>query len=129
MMTLKYPAPQTEAVPVLPDGNVFTLPPQGEPRVSATTRENLQRLNAQIRRRLPGATTITCHPHRVGLSSCAAVTVEGRLRRAVNILITVSGQESWPDAEEYEHPRWYITVTDTADMVYLVLWLHGVVVH
>jgi hypothetical protein len=125
MMMLKYPAPQTEAEPFLPDGNVFTLPPQGEPHVSATTRENLQRLNAQIRRRLPRATTITCHPHRVGLSSCVAVTVEGRLRRSVNILITVSGQESWPDEEEYEHPRWYITVTDTADMLYLVLWLNG----
>ncbi|MFD1803624.1 hypothetical protein ACFSFZ_15705 [Mixta tenebrionis] len=58
-----------------------------------------------------------------------AVTVEGRLRRTVNILINVSGQESWPTDEEYEHPRWYITVTDTADMLYLVLWLNGVVVH
>ncbi|NUU69143.1 acetyltransferase [Enterobacteriaceae bacterium BIT-l23] len=129
MMTLKYPVPQADPEPVMPDGNVFTLPPQGEPRVSAFTRENLQRLNAQIRRRLPGATTIICHPHRVGLSSCVAVTVEGRLRRAVNILITVSGQESWPDEEEYELPRWYITVTDTADMLYLVLWMNGVVGH
>ena len=52
-----------------------------------------------------------------------AVTMVGRLRRAVNILITVSGQGSWPAEGEYEHPRWYITVTDAAEMVYLVLWL------
>lgn len=41
--------------------------------------------------------------------------------------ITGSGQGSWPAEEEYEHPRWYITVTDAADMVYLVLWLNSLI--
>ncbi|MBJ3319894.1 acetyltransferase, partial [Salmonella enterica subsp. enterica serovar Typhimurium] len=106
-----------------------TLPPQGEPGMSVVTQANLQRLSEHIRQRLNGPVTVTCHPHRVGLSSCVAVTVEGRLRRAVNILMTVSGQGSWPAEEEYEHPRWYITVTDAADMVYLVLWLNSLIVH
>ncbi|BEH97539.1 acetyltransferase [Edwardsiella ictaluri] len=127
MMTLKY------SVPCVcgnenPDSTVFTLPPQGGPEISVVTQANLQRLSVHIRQRLNSPMSITCHPHRVGLSSCVAVTVEGRLRRVVNILITVSGQESWPVEEEYEHPRWYITVTDAADMVYLVLWLNSLVV-
>lgn len=42
MMTLKYPFPQAAGAV---DGCVFTLTPQGEPRTSADTRENMQRLN------------------------------------------------------------------------------------
>ena len=120
MMTLKYPEP---AIHEHSGGALFTLSPQGEPGVLPATHQHLMRLRAMIRQRLNGPVIITCHPHRVGLSSCVAVTVEDRLRRVVNILITVSGQGSWQAEEEYEHPRWYITVTDTADMLYLVLWL------
>lgn len=129
MITLKYPTPHVPAGNVHLESNVFTLPPQGKPRMSAATQANLRRLSEHIRQRLDGSVTITCHPHRVGLSSCVAMTMEGRLRRAVNILITVTGQESWPAEEEYAHPRLYITVTDPADMVYLVLWLNSVIVH
>lgn len=103
MMTLKFPVPCVCGNDS-PDNTVFTLPPQGEPGMSVVTQANLQRLSEHIRQRLNGPVTVTCHPHRVGLSSCVAVTVEGRLRRAVNILITVSGQGSWPAEEEYEHP-------------------------
>ncbi len=60
---------------------------------------------------------MTCHPHRVGLSSSVAIYLEGKLKQAVNILITVTGQTSWPQEEEYAHPRWYITVPDSADRV------------
>ncbi|QHM72630.1 acetyltransferase [Mixta tenebrionis] len=129
MLTLRYPTPQAFIFTEDQPHNVFTLPLQSEPRISAETQANLRKLNRYIRQRLADPVTVICHPHRVGLSSCVAVTVEGRLRRTVNILINVSGQESWPTDEEYEHPRWYITVTDTADMLYLVLWLNGVVVH
>jgi hypothetical protein len=122
MMTLKYPVPCVCSNDGL-DNTVFTLPPQGEPGMSVVTQANLQRLSEHIRQRLSIPVTVTCHPHRVGLSSCVAVTVVGRLRRVVNILITVSGQGSWPAEEDYEYPRWYITVTDAADMAYLVLWL------
>ncbi|ELF4281893.1 acetyltransferase [Salmonella enterica] len=128
MMTLKYPVPCVCGSDN-PDNFVFTLPPQGEPAMSVEMQTNLQRLSEHIRQRLNDPVAVTCHPHRVGLSSCVAVTVEGRLRRAVNILITVSGQGSWPAEEEYQHPRWYITVPDAADMVYLVLWLNSLIVH
>lgn len=105
------------------------LPPQGEPLISAITQANLRCLSEHIRQRLAGSVTITCHPLRVGLSSCIAMQVEDKFRQAVNILITVSGQESWPTDEEYTHPRWYITVTDSADILYLVLWLNSLVIH
>nr|EGF2641717.1 acetyltransferase [Escherichia coli] len=123
MMTLKYPEP---AIHEHSGGALFTLSPQGDPGVLPATHQHLMRLRAMIRQRLNGGPVIiTCHPHRVGLSSCVAVTVEDRLRRVVNILITVSGQTSWPQEEEYAHPRWYITVPDSADLVYLLLWING----
>lgn len=127
MITLTHPCPRVQITLGNQSNTVFTLLPQGEPHMSVATQTNLQRLSEQIRQRLSDdAVVITCHPHRVGLTSCVAIKLEGK-RRAVNILITVSGQESWPLEEEYTHPRWYITVTDTADMLYLVLWLNNVV--
>ncbi|WP_127958558.1 acetyltransferase [Serratia microhaemolytica] len=123
MITLTYPTPQMAGEESL-DHHLFTLPPQGEPLVSASTQAHLQRLHWHIDQRLTRVVGLTCHPHRVGLSSCVAVTMKGKLHGIVNILITVSnGQENWPTEEDYSHPRWYITVTDTADMLYLVLWL------
>ena len=99
MMTLKYPEP---AIHEHSGGALFTLSPQGEPGVLPAT-----------------------HQHRVGLSSSVAIYLEGKLKQAVNILITVTGQTSWPQEEEYAHPRWYITVPDSADLVYLMLWING----
>ena len=58
-------------------------------------------------------------------SSSVAIYLEGKLKQAVNILITVTGQTSWPQEEEYAHPRWYITVPDSADPAYLMLWING----
>ncbi|MDU4798843.1 MAG: acetyltransferase [Klebsiella michiganensis] len=110
MMTLKYPEP---AIHEHSGGALFTLSPQGEPGVLPATHQHLVRLRAMLRQRLTGPVKMTCHPHRVGLS------------RAVNILITVTGQTSWPQEEEYAHPRWYITVPDSADLVYLMLWING----
>lgn len=125
MITLTHPCP---AVHITPESqHLFTLSPQGEPYISVATQTHLQRLREQIRQRLSDdAVAVTCHPHRIGITSCVAIKLEGKCR-TINILITVSGQESWPPEEEYTHPRWYITVTDTADMLYLVLWLNNVV--
>lgn len=53
-----------------------------------------------------------------------ALHLEGRLGQSVDILVTVTGTISWPQAEEYDHPRWYITVPDAADVVYLLLHLN-----
>ncbi|EIX9082266.1 acetyltransferase [Klebsiella aerogenes] len=129
MMTLKYPTPKASTPENLKSGTIFTLPPQGEPCISTLTQENLRRLRENITSRLRGHVTLTCNPHRVGLSCCVALTLEGKLGHTVNILVTVSGQESWPTEEEYEHPRWYISVADSSDMLYLVLWLNSITVH
>lgn len=52
-----------------------------------------------------------------------ALHLEGRLGRCIDVLITVTGSTLWPQPEEYDHPRWYITVPDAADVVYLLLHL------
>ncbi|QXX02507.1 MULTISPECIES: acetyltransferase [Enterobacterales] len=122
MMTLKYPEP---AIHEHSGGALFTLLPQGEPGVLPATHQHLMRLRAMIKQRMTGPVRMTCHPHRVGLSSSVAIYLEGKLKQAVNILITVTGQTSWPQEEEYAHPRWYITVPDSADLVYLMLWING----
>jgi len=41
----------------------------------------------------------------------------------IDVLITVTGSTLWPQPEEYNHPRWYVTVPDAADVVYLLLHL------
>ncbi|MDF7679936.1 acetyltransferase [Enterobacteriaceae bacterium ESL0689] len=129
MITLKYLTPHVASNNAHLNSNVFTLLPQGEPVISAITKANLQRLGKHIKQHLIVPLTVTCHPHRVGLHSCVAVTVTGRICQQVNILITVNGRGSWPTEEEYDHPRWYITVADAADLVYLVLWLNSLIVH
>ena len=111
MMTLKYPEP---TIHEHSGSALFTLSPQGEPGVLPATHQHLVRLRAMLRQRLTGPVRMTCHPHRVGLSSSVAIYLEGKLKQAVNILITVTGQTSWPQEEEYAHPRWYITVPDSA---------------
>ena len=113
-----------------PDDNhtgssVFTLPPQGEPSTTIATEQHLQRLHDHIRQRLSGPLIMTCHPHRVGMSNCVSVTLTGTGPESVNILITVSSPANWPGENEFSHPRWYISVPDSADMLYLILWLNG----
>ncbi|WP_261641003.1 acetyltransferase [Erwinia mallotivora] len=120
MMTLKYPAPQCND---LLSHTLFTLPLQGEPTVTRLTQRHLSRLRENIRLRIPGPLTLTCHPHRVGATNSVSLTLEGALKQRISILITVAGQVSWPDDEEYHHPRWYITVPDAVDLVYLVMWV------
>ncbi|MEW5291569.1 acetyltransferase [Erwinia papayae] len=123
MMTLKYPAPQCDD---LLSHTLFTLPLQGEPTVTRLTQRHLSRLRENIRLRIPGPLTLVCHPHRVGATNSVSLTLEGALKQRISILITVAGQVSWPDDEEYDHPRWYITVPDAVDLVYLVMWVGGV---
>lgn len=94
MMTLKYPEP---AIHEHSGGALFTLSPQGEPGVLPATHQHLVRLRAMLRQRLTGPVKMTCHPHRVGLSSSVAIYLEGKLKQAVNILITVTGQQAMMD--------------------------------
>ncbi|MEL5575195.1 acetyltransferase [Serratia marcescens] len=124
MMTLKYPEPV-----VRPHGQVcrepslFTLPPQGVATLSETDARRLETFCAAIRDRLLGPVQLTAHPHRIGSRTSVALHLEGRLGRCIDVLITVTGSTLWPQPEEYGHPRWYVTVPDAADVVYLLLHL------
>jgi hypothetical protein len=122
MMTLKYPEPL-----VRPHGQIcrepalFSLPPQGVATLSETDALALATFCAAIRDRLLGPVTLTAHPHRIGSRTSVALHLEGRLGRCIDVLITVTGSTLWPLPEEYDHPRWYVTVPDAADVVYLLL--------
>ncbi|MEL5407912.1 acetyltransferase [Serratia nevei] len=124
MMTLKYPEPV-----VRPHGQVcrepslFTLPPQGVATLSETDALALEMFCAAIHDRLLGPVQLTAHPHRIGSRTSVALHLEGRLGRCIDVLITVTGSTLWPLPEEYDHPRWYVTVPDAADVVYLLLHL------
>lgn len=124
MMTLKYPEPL-----VRPHGQIcrepalFSLPPQGVATLSETGALALATFCAAIRDRLLGPVTLTAHPHRIGSRTSVALHLEGRLGRCIDVLITVTGSTLWPLPEEYDHPRWYVTVPDAADVVYLLLHL------
>jgi hypothetical protein len=63
------------------------------------------------------------HPHRIGSRTSVALHLEGRLGCCIDVLITVAGNTRWPQPDEYRHPRWYVTVPDAADVVYLLLHL------
>ncbi|HAO0314881.1 TPA: acetyltransferase [Escherichia coli] len=122
MLCLKYPEPE-EVSQVYPAGSVFVLPPQGQPGASRATRDNLECLRGHLLTQLGQVTRVCCQPQRVGVNSSVAVALEGLSGQQVHLLLTVSGHESWPSEEEYAHPRWYLPVTDAADLCYLLLWL------
>lgn len=124
MMTLKYPEPAVYSHrPVCLELSLFSLPPQGAATISATDARALDELCRSIRKRLSAPVTLTVHPHRIGGRTSVALHMEGRLGRCIDLLVSVGGNTLWPELEEYNHPRWYITVPDTADMVYLLLLL------
>lgn len=58
-----------------------------------------------------------------------ALNLEGRLGRCIDVLITVAGNTLWPHPDEYSHPRWYVTVPDAADVVYLLFYLCELFLH
>lgn len=95
----------------------------GAATISQTDAQALRTLCDALRERLLGRVVLTAHPHRIGSRTSVALHLEGRLGQSVDILVTVTGTTSWPQPEEYDHPRWYITVPDAADVVYLLLHL------
>lgn len=129
MMTLKYPTPTIQKESGhFPFPMIFSLKPQGEAGISLKDDGELQHLREAIRRRLPMQCNVTCHPHRVGPRSAVALHFDGGqgIGPCVDILITVAGTTSWPEPDDYDHPRWYISVPDAVDVVYLVLYLKEV---
>ncbi|CAI0967047.1 acetyltransferase [Serratia quinivorans] len=125
MMTLKYPEPATcLTTSVCRDPVLFTLPPQGVATIGEMDSLALDSFCQAIRERLSGPVSLTTHPHRIGSRSSVALHLEGRLGSCIDVLITVNGNTLWPELEEYKHPRWYVTVPDAADVVYLLLHLN-----
>ncbi|MBH3017842.1 acetyltransferase [Serratia ureilytica] len=124
MMTLKYPEPVVRQPGlVCREPSLFTLPPQGVATLSEMDALALETFCAAICDRLLGSVQLTVHPHRIGSRISVALHLEGRMGRCIDVLITVTGSTLWPLPEEYDHPRWYITVPDAADVVYLLLHL------
>lgn len=124
MMTLKYPEPAVRQPDlVCREPALFTLPPQGVATLSETDALALETFCTAIRDRLLGPVTLTAHPHRIGSRTSVALHLEGRLGRCIDVLITVTSSTLWPLPEEYDHSRWYVTVPDAADVVYLLLHL------
>lgn len=117
------------------DGNIsstgvlFDAPPQGNPRISQCHHAQLEELCRQIRQRVGEKATFTYLPHRVAGHNCLAVQVEGK-SGTVNLLLTATGSQRWPVAEDYEHGvRWYINVTDAVDVVYLAREIYFRLIH
>lgn len=128
MMTLKYPEPVVRSQDqVIREPALFTLPPQGVATLSETDAQALETFCAAIRDRLSGPIQLTAHPHRIGSCTSVALHLEGGLGRCIDVLITVTGSTLWPQPDDYNHPRWYITVPDAADAVYLLLILSDLV--
>lgn len=126
MMSLKYPEPVTGISTTVE--TLFSLPPQGPAGISYHWRRRLEVMRQMVLGRLQTpVASVVCHPHRVGRSNSVAVHIEGQLGRCVDILVTVSGKVSWPLPEESHLPRWYMTVADAADLIYLMLWLNTLV--
>lgn len=119
-MRLRYPAAEV----VEQGGNrlLFDSLPQSAPVTGHTQAVLLQQLITQLRERLSGTVSITCHPHRIGHRGSVAMTLEGETGR-VDLLITVNGRTLFPEGEDYRAPRWYIDVEDMVDTVYLMLLL------
>ncbi|GJK49701.1 hypothetical protein TUM17560_20780 [Serratia marcescens] len=130
MMTLKYPEPIVRSQDlVIREPALFTLPPRGMATLSATDALGLDTFCTAIRARLSGPVRFTAHPHRIGSRTSVALHLEGRLGRCVDVLITVAGNTLWPQPDEYSHPRWYVTVPDAADVVYLLFYLCELFLH
>ncbi|MBH2547603.1 acetyltransferase [Serratia marcescens] len=128
MMTLKNPEPVVrQPTMICREPALFTLPPRGVVTLSETDALALETFCAAIRDRLLGPVTLTAHPHRIGSRTSVALHLEGRLGRYIDVLLTVTGSTLWPQPDDYNHPRWYITVPDAADAVYLLLILSDLV--
>jgi hypothetical protein len=124
MLKLKYPVPRiTTAISRHAARTLFTLMPQGEPEILVSDLSLLDRLCDEIRTRVNPPVQITSHPQRVGNHSCLALNFKGKLCSSIDLLITVNSHLSWPTEDDYHHPRWYMSVVDAADLLYLELYL------
>jgi hypothetical protein len=125
MLTLTWPTPAVASPPKDGEPVLFGLLPQGTPTLSPPDAQALDALCAAILTRLMPPVCLTCHPHRVAQRCSVALHAEGQGGGCIDLLVTVSGQTRFPGPDEYARPRWYLTVPDAADLVYLVLYLNN----
>lgn len=127
MIKLKYSQPviRRPGANEMPVPVMFSLHPQGEPAMTATTSERLVAMEYALRARLQPPITITCNPHRIGKSSCVSVHVEDSRGKCADILLMQKGHASFPMDHEFDLPRWHINVPDAADMVFLTIWINS----
>ena len=130
MLTLKYPMPAivedsqatTGEDPLYPGVfSLFDCPLQGEAALHQRHARELGRLMTEIRRQLKSVSHMVCHPHRVGMRNAASVTLTNDSGQEVNLLLMATGKVVFP--ARLTSPRWMIEVTDSVDVVYLLLWL------
>ncbi|HBD1844101.1 TPA: acetyltransferase [Salmonella enterica] len=125
-MMLKFSQP--DVLPAFEEVSLFALQAQGCPVMSAENAIRLSDLREAIAERVSSPVTVTCHPHRVGLRNNMSIHIEDSSENYVDILITIGGNSviSWPSQDDFIHPRWYITVPDAVDALYLTLYLNTI---
>ncbi|MEH5573160.1 hypothetical protein PO590_13885 [Raoultella ornithinolytica] len=100
---------------------IFTVPPQGEATVGQTDSMALGRLREEIIHRLETPVLISVYPHRVGRRSCLSIHLTDARDKALDILLTVTGNTLWPDDADYrDGVRWHICVPDATDMMWVL---------
>ncbi|EAA7243659.1 hypothetical protein FNH63_11510 [Salmonella enterica subsp. salamae] len=107
----------------IPPDALLGLPPQGKAWIRKEHDEDMSRLTSHIQGALGNTYRGVCHPQRIGHRACLAIHLENLRGKKLDILITVSGKTALPAEESYVNPRWYIDVADSADALYLALWL------
>ncbi|CAH6334099.1 hypothetical protein [Pantoea agglomerans] len=100
---------------------IFTVPPQGQASVGETDNLAILQLREEICQRLEHPLLVSVYPHRVGRRSCTAVHLSGANNKALDILITVTGNTLWPSGVDYRTGiRWNICVPDATDMLWVL---------
>ncbi|MGC0788660.1 hypothetical protein [Pantoea agglomerans] len=100
---------------------IFTVPPLGQASVGETDNLAILRLREEICQRLEHPLLVSVYPHRVGRRSCTAVRLSGANNKALDILITVTGNTQWPADGDYKTGiRWNICVPDATDMLWVL---------
>ncbi|NDL64260.1 hypothetical protein [Acerihabitans arboris] len=106
---------------------VFDVPPQGEAHIGESDHRQVTRLCDEVCRRLQHPIIVSVRPHRVGMRNCLSVHLSDHAGKALDLLITLTGNTVWPDDEEYARgARWYINLPDATDMLWLLKALEDI---
>nr|WP_310615739.1 hypothetical protein [Pantoea cypripedii] len=100
---------------------IFTVPPQGKASIGQSDSVSLETLQREITNRLERPVLLSVYPHRIGRRSCVAVHLTDVNEKALDILITVTGNALWPNESEFRSGlRWNICVPDATDLLWML---------